>query len=181
MYIIFTRRICQGFLCARRKCMETKSSSFNGDRLSSQVEFSRWKTSRRLFNHVARVSRGYIMLVFGYALFFLPLFSFGLNGFVVGNYVTAASLTTESVICSESSACVDNGSIILEEFKRQYPVHLWKMYGLFTDEYLKRINTHWLKFPPPYPATHYSLAVLYAVIMLFGLTGNALVIFMFIR
>lgn len=77
--------------------------------------------------------------------------------------------------------CNGNITTVLEEFKKNYPIQLWKKYGLFKEEFLTRINPHWLKFPPPYPSSHYALAALYIFIAIFGLSGNAFVIFMFIR
>lgn len=77
--------------------------------------------------------------------------------------------------------CDGNTTTILEEFKKNYPIQLWRKYGLFKEEFLTRINPHWLKFLPPYPSSHYILATLYIFIAIFGLSGNAFVIFMFIR
>lgn len=67
------------------------------------------------------------------------------------------------------------------DFKNKYPVNLWKDHGLYTDDYIKLINNHWLKFMPPNPTSHYVLGLLYTVIMVFGCTGNSLVIFMYFK
>ncbi|KAG5677936.1 hypothetical protein PVAND_007650 [Polypedilum vanderplanki] len=53
--------------------------------------------------------------------------------------------------------------------------------GTIDGNFLKRINTHWLKFPPQPPSAHYTLATIYFIMAMFGLTGNALVIFLFIK
>lgn len=53
--------------------------------------------------------------------------------------------------------------------------------GEMTESFLKKINPHWLYFPPQTPTAHYILATIYFFMMLFGLTGNALVIFLFIK
>lgn len=67
------------------------------------------------------------------------------------------------------------------DFKTKYPVNLWKDHGIYTDDYIKLINSHWLKFVPPHPMSHYILGLLYTVIMVFGCTGNSLVIFMYFK
>lgn len=82
---------------------------------------------------------------------------------------------------SQANEIEDNLTTLVLQFKRIYPVKMWKSYGLFSDDYINRINAHWLKFPPPDKSTHYLLAALYGIIMLVGFTGNALVIFMFTR
>ncbi|XP_026823155.1 opsin, ultraviolet-sensitive-like [Rhopalosiphum maidis] len=69
----------------------------------------------------------------------------------------------------------------MTDFKTKYPVNLWKDHGIYTDDYIKLINSHWLKFMPPHPTSHYVLGVLYTVIMMFGCTGNSLVIFMYFK
>lgn len=53
--------------------------------------------------------------------------------------------------------------------------------GTITESFLKKINPHWLYYPPQSPTAHYVLATVYFIMMLFGLTGNALVIFLFIK
>lgn len=62
------------------------------------------------------------------------------------------------------------------------PAALWQWRQLsFSDNYLKTVHRHWLSFPPPPHAAHYFLAVLYICIMILGIFGNSLVIFMFIK
>lgn len=75
----------------------------------------------------------------------------------------------------------DTVSSLVDTFKQNYPIKLWKYYGLFREDFIFKINAHWLKFPPPSDKTHYFLAGLYTVIMTFGMCGNALVIFMISR
>ncbi|KAJ9583110.1 hypothetical protein L9F63_022553, partial [Diploptera punctata] len=72
-------------------------------------------------------------------------------------------------------------SDMIENFKRMYPVALWESEGLFTEQFLLSINPHWLQFSPPPTVNHYILAALYCVILVVGIIGNALVIFMFVR
>lgn len=82
---------------------------------------------------------------------------------------------------SRKSGMVVNSSDVYTVFRSRYPVEQWKSLGYFTEDYLKLINKHWLQFHPPHHRSHYILAVLYTVIMTVGVTGNCLVIFMFIR
>lgn len=74
-----------------------------------------------------------------------------------------------------------NDADLIETFKQNYPIKLWKYYGLFKEDFILKINAHWLKFPPPNEKTHYFLAGLYLIIMSFGMFGNALVVFMISR
>ncbi|XP_046735573.1 opsin-2-like isoform X2 [Diprion similis] len=68
--------------------------------------------------------------------------------------------------------CADD---VIDHFRSTWPVHLW------LAQNFSSFNTHWLKFPPPSPAAYYTLAALYAVIMVFGVCGNAFAIYMFLR
>lgn len=74
-----------------------------------------------------------------------------------------------------------NGSDVYEIFISLHPVEDWKALGYFTEDYLHVISRHWLQFPPANHSSHYILAVLYTLIMTVGVTGNFLVIFMFLR
>ncbi|XP_058123600.1 opsin-2 [Anopheles ziemanni] len=47
--------------------------------------------------------------------------------------------------------------------------------------FVAKVNPFWLQFEPPTAGEHYGLAVFYCVMMLFGVIGNALVVFMFYR
>ncbi|XP_046671566.1 uncharacterized protein LOC124361549 [Homalodisca vitripennis] len=86
---------------------------------------------------------------------------------------------------SQGSAVVDgdqsNRSDLIEVFRSRYPVEEWKSLGLFTEDYLHLIDKHWLQFSPPRHSSHYILAGLYTLVMTVGVTGNCLVIFMFLR
>ncbi|CAH0407437.1 unnamed protein product [Chilo suppressalis] len=70
---------------------------------------------------------------------------------------------------------------LVARFKLQWPVKLWKEYGLYTDDYLTLINSHWLRFPPPDPGVNYLLGGLYVVMMVVGCSGNTLVLYMYIK
>lgn len=84
---------------------------------------------------------------------------------------------------NESNDFHENSTIsfITNKFKNVYPIHLWIEHGFFEENYLSEFNLHWLQFSPPSKISHYSLAILYVIIMATGMCGNALVIFMFIR
>lgn len=71
--------------------------------------------------------------------------------------------------------------IVMSDFNTKYPIDTWKAHGFYTDDYMKLINSHWLKFMPPNATSHYILGVLYSVIMVLGCFGNSLVIFMYIK
>nr|BAQ54717.1 opsin, rhodopsin-7 like [Orthetrum albistylum] len=75
----------------------------------------------------------------------------------------------------------DDLRMLRERFQSLWPTDWWKSHGLYNDDYLLLINSHWLGFPPPRPSSHYILAVLYTVVMVVGVSGNFLVIFMFCR
>lgn len=74
-----------------------------------------------------------------------------------------------------------NRSALLRRFRRLYPLHLWSQHGFFTEDFLELVDTLWLQHPPQSPLAHYSLAGAYSAIMVAGVSGNALVIYMFIR
>lgn len=94
------------------------------------------------------------------------------------NFVDPLSVKLNSIIVNETKA---NGSDVYEIFISLHPVEDWKALGYFTEDYLHVISKHWLQFPPAHHGSHYILAVLYALIMTVGVTGNFLVIFMFLR
>jgi len=74
-----------------------------------------------------------------------------------------------------------NESYLLEVFRHRWPIEQWERTGFFSQDFLLKINQHWLKFPPPDPQSHYALAIVYAMVMTFGVMGNSLVICMFLR
>lgn len=88
-----------------------------------------------------------------------------------------ASLNIQDITCTGN----DNISEILAIFKSKWPTEEWKQFGFFNDDYLLKINLFWLQFPPPSPSSHYFLAILYAIIMTVGVTGNFLVLIMYLR
>jgi len=71
--------------------------------------------------------------------------------------------------------------VVMSDFKTKYPIDMWKEHGFYTDDYMKLINSHWFKFMPPNPTSHYILGFLYSVIMVLGCFGNSLVFFMYIK
>ncbi|KAL1139635.1 hypothetical protein AAG570_006613 [Ranatra chinensis] len=75
----------------------------------------------------------------------------------------------------------DTTDDLLDKFVSLYPVDDWKSLGMFTDDYMKLINRHWLLFPPPHPNSHYTMAVVYTILMFMGVSGNFLNIFIIIR
>lgn len=94
----------------------------------------------------------------------------------VGPYDVFLGLSTVGV-----EAAVAEELELIERFKERWPVDLWRQYGLFTDDYLRMINQHWLRFPPPAPFAQYALGSLYILMMIVGCTGNALVLVMYFR
>ncbi|CAH1173477.1 unnamed protein product, partial [Phaedon cochleariae] len=80
-----------------------------------------------------------------------------------------------------NTSCIQNLSDIIQRFKSQWSVADWYKFGLFHDEQISDINVHWLTFPPPDDGHFYALGVLYIFLMIFGLTGNFLVVFLFTR
>lgn len=74
-----------------------------------------------------------------------------------------------------------DGSITVMNFKSMYPTELWKEHGFYNDDYMPLINKYWFNFVPPSPSSHYIIGLVYAIMMVFGCFGNALVIFMYIK
>ncbi|XP_030766864.1 opsin, ultraviolet-sensitive-like isoform X2 [Sitophilus oryzae] len=76
----------------------------------------------------------------------------------------------------------DNTTIdrIIEEFKSKWEVKEWTRH-FFTEDHLTDINIHWLKFDAPKKSSFIILAVLYIIVMVLGLFGNYLVVFLFMR
>lgn len=48
-------------------------------------------------------------------------------------------------------------------------------------EFLAKINPFWLSFPPPSAGAHRWMGVIYCLMMIVGISGNALVIILFIK
>lgn len=104
--------------------------------------------------------------------------------------VSVSATNLSGVAASSTSAMEDEEQAfqdslryerLLCEFRALYPTEHWKNCCLYNDDFLRTINPHWLQFDPPSQLSHYILATLYAVIMVIGLFGNYLVIFMFLR
>lgn len=74
-----------------------------------------------------------------------------------------------------------NVTLLIENFKENWPVQNWIDSGYFSEEYINDINIHWLKYPPPEPLNFYLIAIYYIFIMIFGLAGNTLVLYLFFR
>ncbi|XP_023944966.2 opsin, ultraviolet-sensitive-like [Bicyclus anynana] len=72
-------------------------------------------------------------------------------------------------------------SLLIRKFKQQWPLHLWRQYGLFTEDYIQDINPHWLRFQPADPSVYYALGGLYIVLAVVGCFGNFAVVFMYFR
>nr|BAQ54766.1 opsin, rhodopsin-7 like [Macromia amphigena] len=106
-----------------------------------------------------------------------------------GDFNSTTFIPQESDRSNKTSLDSSNGGdpmgeeyrMLRERFQSLWPTGLWKSHGLYSDDYLFLINPHWLGFPPPRPSSHYILAVLYTVVMVVGVSGNFLVIFMFCR
>nr|BAQ54849.1 opsin, rhodopsin-7 like [Anax parthenope] len=96
---------------------------------------------------------------------------------------TSSSIFESSGIASSTPEEEEEERVkaIRDDFESRWPTSLWRNHGLYTDDYILLINPHWLGFPPPRPISHYILAVLYAIVMIIGVSGNFLVIFMFCR
>ncbi|XP_060875893.1 opsin-2-like [Metopolophium dirhodum] len=63
----------------------------------------------------------------------------------------------------------------------EYFINMWKSNKLFTDDYIRLINSHWLEFMPPKSYLYYGWGILFAIVMILGCTGNALAIFIILK
>ncbi|CAH1164272.1 unnamed protein product [Phyllotreta striolata] len=75
----------------------------------------------------------------------------------------------------------DNLTETIAKFEASWPVGDWKRYGFFADGYADIIDEHWMKFPPPNTASYYSMGAIYVLIMVLGVAGNSLVVFLFVK
>ncbi|XP_060524824.1 opsin, ultraviolet-sensitive-like [Cylas formicarius] len=91
------------------------------------------------------------------------------------NALTMCNVTTTQEECN----IVSNLSVE-QRFRNAWPVNDWKP-GFFLEDHIRDINRHWLKFDPPPYSQYVFLAVLYTAIMLVGILGNCLVVYMFVR
>lgn len=94
---------------------------------------------------------------------------------------SVGELKSHSQFPNVYSATYITRDILIEKFKEQWPVGMWRRYGLFEDDYLLMINPHWLQYPPPHPVIHYTLGSFYMVMLCIGCFGNILVLFMYCR
>lgn len=74
-----------------------------------------------------------------------------------------------------------NQTALIRDLKKNWPIQEWIDDGYFTEEYIKDINVHWLKYPSPEPINFYIFGAIYLFITIIGLVGNVLVIYLFIR
>ncbi|XP_035912048.1 opsin-2 [Anopheles stephensi] len=90
---------------------------------------------------------------------------------------TTADLTsTAPSVYNETSSNATDNSILWSKYIAR------SGYALPVDPlFVAKINPFWLQFEPPSAGEHYGLAVFYFLMMLFGVIGNALVVFMFYR
>lgn len=66
-------------------------------------------------------------------------------------------------------------------FRFRHILALSKYDGYLDPKFVASINPFWYQFSPPSAQAHYTLGVIHLIIMVVGLFGNALVMFMFIR
>lgn len=81
----------------------------------------------------------------------------------------------------QSEAFKEKNYIISFLYSNISQLALQNFKGTVSESYLLKINKHWLKFPPQSPSSHYILAIVYFIMSVFGLTGNFLVIFIYIK
>jgi len=62
-----------------------------------------------------------------------------------------------------------------------YLIDKWKANKLFTDDYMRLINSHWFKFIPPKSNLYYGWGISFAIVMILGCIGNALAIFIILK
>lgn len=75
----------------------------------------------------------------------------------------------------------NNKTVLVEKFKEMWHIDDWINMGLFTENYINDINNHWLQFEPPSDSSFYALSILYTIIMIFGVFGNSLVIYLYLK
>lgn len=74
----------------------------------------------------------------------------------------------------------NNFPSLINSFSRPY-LALSAFHGDLDPNFVALINPFWLKFDPAPANAHYTLGIVHSFIMVIGLFGNALVIYMFIR
>ena len=69
---------------------------------------------------------------------------------------------------------------LLQNFTEIYPVEKWKIQGFFSDSDLLNINCHWMEFEPFEPFVHFTLAIIFNIVLLAGFISNAFVIYIIV-
>lgn len=82
---------------------------------------------------------------------------------------------------SNSKNASDEKFLLIQRFKKLWPIATWKQFGYFTEDYLDLINKHWLQFPPPSEAAQKSLGAFYIIFATAGCWGNVMVILMYLK
>ncbi|XP_035438926.2 opsin Rh3 isoform X1 [Spodoptera frugiperda] len=85
------------------------------------------------------------------------------------------------IVKTTASSVSDNKADLLKKFVKRWPVQRWHAFGLFTDDYLQQINSHWLQFPPPDTRIQYTFGITYIFLAGTGAFGNILVLLMYVR
>jgi len=83
---------------------------------------------------------------------------------------------TLSIVNDDASYCHQ----LLQNFTEIYPVEKWKIRGFFSDSDLLNINCHWMEFEPFEPFVHFTLAVIFTIVLLAGFFSNAFVIYIIV-
>lgn len=101
---------------------------------------------------------------------------------VVGSTMeTEVENSVNETVNGEIHGGINQTENLIENFLSLYPIESWKQHGYFTVDYIKLINPHWLQFPPTSNMVHYILGLMYCLIFCVGVSGNLLVIYMFMR
>lgn len=82
---------------------------------------------------------------------------------------------------SPNTSAVNKHALLVENFKRIWPVSQWREYGFFFDDYIDLINEHWLQFPPPSESLQKTLGGFYMLFTTLGCWGNVIVLLMYLR
>ncbi|XP_021188527.3 opsin, ultraviolet-sensitive isoform X1 [Helicoverpa armigera] len=85
------------------------------------------------------------------------------------------------IVESTTLSVSENKLALVAKFIERWPVDRWRSLGLFTDDYLLRINSHWLQFPPPDSWIQYTFGSTYVLLAGIGAFGNVLVLLMYMR
>lgn len=96
-------------------------------------------------------------------------------------YRVADSLESRNLTDSANTSTVNKHALLLANFKRVWPVALWKQYGFFSEDYLDLINEHWLQFPPPSESLQKFLGGFYVLFTTIGCWGNIIVLLMYLK